>query len=159
MILKTYFNITLIKKMQYIVKAFVYGYKTVVNNLKYTNNITRDTLVLSLYNDFVDKTNNSIDDYITLQLKKLDYFSLNLKSETNKYIIDTLFRNVYDYENNTIAELVDNIKDSEGFQTFLNNFYKRTNRCTELLKNAYSNDIKQFLNCLTIDELLILHED
>ncbi len=148
--------------MQYIVKAFVYGYNTIFNSLKYTNEITRDTLVLSLYNDFVyntTKTNNSVDDYIILQLKKLDYYSLNLNAEINDYIIDTLFHNVYDYEYKNITELVENIKNSEEFQTFLTNFYKRTNRCTELLKNVYSNDIKDFLNCLTMDELLFLHED
>jgi hypothetical protein len=143
------------------VSTFVYGYKTVVNSFKYTNKITRDTLILSLYNNYVDNTtknNTSVDDYIILQLKKLGYYSLNLNAETNDYIIDELFHNVHDYEYKNITELVENIKDSDGFQTFLTNFYKKTNRCTELLKNTYSNDIKDFLNCLTIDEVLILHE-
>ena len=132
--------------VQYIVNSFTYA-----KSKKYT----KENLIDELYNDFELK-NCDIETFIVSQLKKLDYYSLNLSNESNKYIIKTLFENIFDCENTTISELVDNIKNSDDYATFLNEFYYKSNRCTTLLHYAYSNNIYDFLNQLTYDELLEL---
>lgn len=132
--------------VQYIVNSFTYA-----KSQKYS----KEYLIENIHNDFKLK-NCNIETYIVLQLKNLDYYSLNLSNESNKYIIKTLFENIFDSENTTISELVDSIKNSDDYATFLKEFYYKSNRCTSLLHYTYSNNIYDFLNQLTYDELLEL---
>lgn len=136
--------------MQYITSGLKYLFRS-------QPNITLDdsTLVSQIFDKYL-KSHMTMDAFVIEQLKKLEYYSLNLTVESNKFIISKLNDNMN--SNQSIVELCNDIKNSDAYDYFLKEFYYRTNRCTELLKTLYSNNLYLFLRKLTYDELLILLE-
>jgi hypothetical protein len=93
-------------------------------------------------------------DHIINSLKKLRYYNIDQNFECNKFIIESLMLNSkYLEKTKTIDKLADEFKETAEYKNFLHNINLRIGRALVLSSFINSNDILNFYNALTLEEL------
>ena len=92
-------------------------------------------------------------DHIINSLKKLGYYNVDQNTDCQNYIKHcVLFKNNLDITK-TLQEMMDDFKETDDYKNFVINTNIRIGRALVLSSFINSNDIKNFYNALTLEEL------
>lgn len=98
--------------------------------------------------------------YIVRCLGKLGYLSFNVRLKINQYVNDRISQYVQNtidvVSGNDIEEMKEQIKESNEYKIFCDKIYKEERHCDKLSVFIGSDNIEEFYNALTLEELNFL---